>query len=86
LIDGTEFDSSITRGQPAQFPVAGLIKGWQEALRLMREGDRWQLYVPAALAYGKRSPSPDIPPNSTLLFEMELLSIEPSPATREVPK
>ncbi|MEH6649485.1 MAG: FKBP-type peptidyl-prolyl cis-trans isomerase [Motiliproteus sp.] len=79
LIDGSEFDSSIARGKPATFPVAGLIEGWQEALQLMRQGDRWQLYIPAELAYGKRSPSTDIPPSSTLLFEMELLQIEQSP-------
>ncbi len=90
LIDGSEFDNSIARGEPARFPVAGLIKGWQEALLLMREGDRWQLYVPAELAYGKRSPSTDIPPSSTLLFEMELLAIEPavieSPAPTKEPQ
>lgn len=76
LIDGSEFDSSYSRGEPARFPVQGLIAGWQEALLLMREGDHWQLFVPAELAYGKRSPSPAIAPNSTLIFELELLAIE----------
>lgn len=76
LIDGSEFDSSYARGEPAQFPVAGLIAGWQEALQLMRVGDRWKLFVPSGLAYGKRSPSPQIPPSSTLVFEMELLAIQ----------
>lgn len=75
LIDGSEFDSSYARDEPAEFPVAGLIPGWQEALLLMHVGDHWQLFVPSGLAYGKRSPSPKIPPSSTLLFEMELLSI-----------
>lgn len=76
LIDGSEFDSSYARDEPARFPVAGLIPGWQEALQLMRVGDHWRLFVPSGLAYGKRSPSPEIPPNSTLVFEMELLAIE----------
>lgn len=76
LIDGSEFDSSYARNEPARFPVEGLIPGWQEALQLMRVGDSWQLFVPAELAYGKRSPSPKIPSNSTLVFEMELLAIE----------
>ncbi|MEH6825428.1 MAG: FKBP-type peptidyl-prolyl cis-trans isomerase [Motiliproteus sp.] len=76
LIDGTEFDSSYARGEPARFPVAGLIPGWQEVLQLMRVGDHWQLFIPSGLAYGKRSPSPKIPSNSTLVFEMELLAIE----------
>jgi len=76
LIDGSEFDSSYARNEPARFPVAGLIPGWQEALQLMRVGDHWQLFIPSGLAYGKRSPSPKIPSNSTLVFEMELLAIE----------
>lgn len=83
LIDGSEFDSSIARGKPSLFPLAGLIAGWQEVLPMMREGDRWQLYLPAKLAYGKRTPSTDIPPNSTLLFDMELLSVEPSLPAKE---
>ncbi len=76
LLDGSEFDSSYARNKPAEFPVAGLIPGWQEALQLMRVGDHWQLFVPSGLAYGKRSPSPKIPSSSTLVFEMELLAIE----------
>ena len=76
LIDGSEFDSSYARGEAARFPVAGLIPGWQEALQLMRVGDHWEVFVPSGLAYGKRSPSPKIPSNSTLVFEMELLAIE----------
>ncbi len=76
LIDGTEFDSSYKRGQPATFPVKGVIAGWTEALQLMPEGSKWMLYVPAALAYGERGVSQLIGPNSTLLFEVELLSIK----------
>jgi FKBP-type peptidyl-prolyl cis-trans isomerase len=77
LIDGTEFDNSYKRGQPATFPVTGVIKGWTEALQLMPVGSKWQLFVPAHLAYGEMSPAPDvIPPNSTLIFEVELISIE----------
>lgn len=76
LIDGTEFDSSYKRGEPAKFPVGGVIKGWTEALQLMPVGSKWQLFIPAGLAYGERSPSPDIGPNSTLIFEVELISIQ----------
>jgi len=76
LIDGTEFDSSYKRGQPATFPVGGVIKGWTEALQLMPVGSKWQLFVPAELAYGERGPSPDIGPNATLIFDVELLSIQ----------
>ena len=75
LIDGTVFDSSRDRGEPASFPVGGVIAGWTEALQLMKVGDKWRLSVPASLAYGLRSPSPKIGPNSTLIFEVELLSI-----------
>ncbi|MEQ8785669.1 MAG: FKBP-type peptidyl-prolyl cis-trans isomerase [Pirellulaceae bacterium] len=74
LIDGTKFDSSYDRGQPATFPVGGVIKGWTEALQLMKVGDKWQLYVPAELAYGEDG-RPGIPPNSVLVFDVELLSI-----------
>lgn len=74
LIDGTVFDSSIERGQPAEFEVGGVIPGWTEALQLMKEGDKWQLVIPAKLAYGPRGQGP-IGPNATLVFEVELLSI-----------
>jgi FKBP-type peptidyl-prolyl cis-trans isomerase FklB len=78
LLNGTEFDSSYKRGEPATFPIAGVIKGWTEALPMMPVGSKWQLFIPADLAYGERSPNPDvIPPNSTLIFEVELLSIKP---------
>nr|WP_207063380.1 FKBP-type peptidyl-prolyl cis-trans isomerase [Motiliproteus sp. SC1-56] len=78
LLDGTTFDSSYDRGSPAVFPVNRLIPGWTEALQLMREGAHWTLYIPSQLAYGKRSPSASIPPNSTLVFDLELLGIETS--------
>jgi FKBP-type peptidyl-prolyl cis-trans isomerase len=76
LIDGKEFDSSYKRGQPATFPVAGVIKGWTEALQLMPVGSKWQLFVPSDLAYADRGSGPDIGPNATLIFEVELLSIQ----------
>ncbi|MFO0949072.1 MAG: FKBP-type peptidyl-prolyl cis-trans isomerase [Planctomycetota bacterium] len=75
LIDGTEFDSSYERGEPATFPVDGVIKGWTEALQLMKEGDSWRLYVPAELAYGERGAPPAIGPNQVLIFDIELLKI-----------
>ena len=75
FINGTEFDSSYKRGQPATFPVTGVIKGWTEALQLMPVGSKWQLFVPSDLAYGD-SGRPGIEPSSTLIFEVELLSIE----------
>ena len=75
LIDGTVFDSSVQRGQPATFPVNGVIPGWTEALQLMKVGDQWQLFIPAKLAYGEQSAGPKIGPNSALIFEVELLSI-----------
>lgn len=74
LIDGTEFDSSYKRGQPATFQADKVIKGWTEALQMMKEGAKWQLFIPPELAYGERSMG-RIPPNSTLIFEIELLSI-----------
>ena len=76
LIDGTEFDSSYKRGQPATFPVGRVIKGWTEALQLMPVGSKWQLFIPSDLAYGERGAGADIGPNATLIFEVELLSIE----------
>jgi len=82
LINGTEFDSSYKRGQPATFGVGQVIKGWTEALQLMPVGSKWQLFVPAELAYGERAPGGAIGPNSTLIFEVELLSIQP----KEQPK
>jgi FKBP-type peptidyl-prolyl cis-trans isomerase len=76
LIDGTEFDSSYKRGQPATFPVGQVIKGWTEALQLMPVGSKWQLFIPSEMAYGPRGPTPAIGANSTLIFEVELLSIQ----------
>jgi len=76
LIDGTEFDSSYKRNQPASFPVKGVIAGWTEALPLMKEGAKWMLYIPAKLAYGERGAGPMIGPNSTLIFEVELLTVD----------
>jgi len=75
LIDGTEFDSSYKRGQPATFPVTGVIKGWVEALQLMNVGDKFQLAIPSELAYGKGGSGANIGPDSTLLFDVELLEI-----------
>jgi FKBP-type peptidyl-prolyl cis-trans isomerase FkpA len=75
LLNGTEFDSSIKRGQPATFPVNGVIRGWQEALVLMKPGAKWNLFIPPELAYGDNSPPP-IPPGSLLKFEVELLSVK----------
>jgi FKBP-type peptidyl-prolyl cis-trans isomerase FklB len=76
LVNGTEFDSSSKHGGPATFPVSGVIKGWTEALQLMPVGSKWELYVPSDLAYGERSPGAEIGPNSTLIFEIELLNIQ----------
>jgi FKBP-type peptidyl-prolyl cis-trans isomerase FklB len=75
LIDGTEFDSSYKRNEPATFPVKGVIPGWTEALQLMKEGAKWQLFIPADLAYGEKG-VPGIGPNATLIFDVELLSIK----------
>ena len=75
LIDGTVFDSSVERGQPASFPVSGVIKGWTEALQLMNVGSKWRLFVPYDLAYGEKGAGPQIGPFTTLIFEVELISI-----------
>jgi FKBP-type peptidyl-prolyl cis-trans isomerase FklB len=76
LIEGTEFDSSIKRGEPATFPVGGVIAGWTEALQLMKVGSKWQLFIPSDLAYGARGAGQMIGPNASLIFEVELLSIK----------
>jgi FKBP-type peptidyl-prolyl cis-trans isomerase len=76
LLDGSVFDSSVERGQPISFPLNGVIPGWTEGLQLMKVGDKFKFTIPANLAYGPASPSPKIPPNSTLVFEVELLGIE----------
>jgi len=75
LLDGTVFDSSVQRDQPAEFPVNGVIPGWIEALLLMPVGSRWELYIPHNLAYGERGAGASIPPFSALIFEVELLEI-----------
>jgi len=76
LIDGTEFDSSYKRGEPATFPVKGVIPGWTEALQLMKEGSKWELFIPASLAYGERGAGNVIGPYATLIFEIELISVK----------
>jgi FKBP-type peptidyl-prolyl cis-trans isomerase FklB len=76
LIDGSVFDSSVDRGEPAEFPVNQVIPGWTEVLQLMKEGDKWQVYIPSKLAYGEQSPSPKIGPNATLIFDVELISVK----------
>ena len=86
LLDNTEFDSSYKRGQPATFPVGGVIKGWTEVLQLMPVGSKWQLFIPSELAYGARGgPGGSIGPNATLIFEVELMSIQPK-AEVQVPE
>jgi FKBP-type peptidyl-prolyl cis-trans isomerase FklB len=85
LINGTEFDSSYKRGQPATFPLSGVIKGWTEGLQLMKVGSKYQLFVPPTLGYGDRAVGPDISPNSTLIFEVELLDIKPAETTGTSP-
>lgn len=75
LLDGTPFDSSVERGEPATFGVGEVIAGWTEALQLMREGDKWILYLPSELAYGEQGAGGQIPPNSVLIFEVELIKV-----------
>ncbi|MGZ3724748.1 MAG: FKBP-type peptidyl-prolyl cis-trans isomerase [Pseudobdellovibrio sp.] len=87
LIDGTKFDSSVDRGQPAEFPVAGVIPGWTEALQMMKVGSKYKLFIPPELAYGPAG-RPGIPPNSALVFEVELLEIvkQAPPSAAPAPK
>ncbi len=80
LIDGKEFDSSLARNEPATFPVNRVIKGWTEALQMMKEGSKYQLFIPANLAYGERGAGQDIGPNQTLIFDVELLEVKPPAA------
>ncbi|MCG8311667.1 MAG: FKBP-type peptidyl-prolyl cis-trans isomerase [Pseudomonadales bacterium] len=77
LVDGSVFDSSVDRGQPIEFEVGGVIKGWTEALQLMKKGDKWKLTIPSELAYGPRGAGPKIGPNSVLVFDVELLDVIP---------
>jgi FKBP-type peptidyl-prolyl cis-trans isomerase FklB len=76
LLDGKEFDNSYKRGEPISFPVTGVIKGWIEALQLMKEGDKWEVYIPSELGYGERGAGQMIGPNSVLIFEVELISVK----------
>ena len=85
LIDGTEFDSSYSRNEPLTIPVNRIIRGWSEALQLMPVGSKWQLVIPANLAYGERGTPGPIGPNAVLIFEVELLSIKEKPATATAP-
>ncbi len=78
LMDGTEFDNSYKRGAPAEFPVSGVIRGWTEILQMMTKGAKWKVYIPSELAYGENPPSPQIPPNSLLIFEISLEDIKPA--------
>jgi FKBP-type peptidyl-prolyl cis-trans isomerase FklB len=84
LMDGKVFDESYTRGEPISFPVTGVIKGWTEALQLMKVGSKWQLWIPSSLAYGERGAGQMIGPNETLVFEVELLGVKPGPMDQPV--
>merc|ERR1719210_584297 len=85
LIDGTEFDSSYKRGEPTKFAPNQVIKGWTEAMQLMVEGDKWEMYIPMELAYGPDGKPPKIPPAAALIFEMEIIKID-GPDSGKVPK
>lgn len=85
LIDGTVFDSSVERGSPIDLPVSGVIPGWVEGLQLMHVGEKFKLYIPSELAYGAQSPSPAIPANSVLVFDLELLGIKDQPGELAAP-
>jgi FKBP-type peptidyl-prolyl cis-trans isomerase FklB len=85
LINGTEFDNSYKRGQPATFPLTGVIRGWTEILQLMPKGSKWKVTIPSELAYGENPPSAQIPPSATLIFEIELLDIIKPGATQTPP-
>ncbi len=85
LLNGTEFDSSYKRGQPASFPVDRVIPGWQEALKLMKPGAKWRIFVPPQLAYDLSSPPP-IPPGSMLIFDVDLLGIQPQQPQPQMPQ
>lgn len=84
-IDGKVFDSSVDRGEPVTFGLGQVIKGWTEALQLMPVGSKWKIYIPSELGYGEQAAGPKIKPNSTLIFEVELISIEPTPAAAPAP-
>lgn len=86
LLDGTEFDSSYSRGQPVTFPLGNVIPGWTEGLQLMKSGSKYKFFIPPNLAYGENGAGGKIGPNQTLVFEVELLSVEKAPAKTEAPK
>lgn len=85
LLDGTEFDSSYSRGEPVTLPVNGVIPGWQEALQMMKEGAKWKIFVPSNLAYGEQGAGDIIGPNQTLVFDIELLAVEPKDEAEAAP-
>lgn len=86
LLNGSEFDSSERVGKPVQFNVSDIIPGWQEALKLMQEGAKWQLFIPPQLAYGSRGAGRDIGPNATLIFDIELIRVEPAQVKQNAPQ